>query len=339
MFDLSMANVLAAGPLIAFGSVLAGSLGVPIPTLAALIFVGSLMASHGSGFGVALAVLAAAMLGAVIGDIVWFFAGRRYGTAVLSLICRLSLSRDSCVRRTADTFGRRGIKVLLFSRFVPGLSVIAAPLSGISGITVAKFVSYAETGAALWIATGLALGYFFAGQIGAVLATLEHFGLDLGGAAIALIALYAAISWLRRQLLLHQLRAARITPDELAALHAAGEAPAIIDARSVFELDSDPYTLPNALLLSGREVDNKLLDVPRLHSVVVFCSCPNEITAAVVAKRMHKLGFMNVRPLRGGLDAWREAGHPVQSIPRQNRPTPANEPETLGEELMTAPSA
>ena len=86
-------------------------------------------------------VFAAAMAGAVLGDMAWFFAGRRYGGSVLGLICRLSLSRDTCVRRTADAFSRRGVKVLLFARFLPGLSVISAPLAGISGISLVRFVA------------------------------------------------------------------------------------------------------------------------------------------------------------------------------------------------------
>jgi rhodanese-related sulfurtransferase len=37
---------------------------------------------------------------------------------------------------------------------------------------------------------------------------------------------------------------------------------------------------------------------------VVFCSCPNDITAAQVAQAFIANGFHRARPLRGGLDAW-----------------------------------
>jgi len=45
---------------------------------------------------------------------------------------------------------------------------------------------------------------------------------------------------------------------------------------------------------------------------VLYCSCPNEMSAARVAQRMRRLGFDDVRPLLGGIDAWRQAGEPLQ---------------------------
>ena len=320
----SAADLATTGPLIAFASVLAGSLGVPVPSFAAIIFVGSLLATRHGSAETAAAVFAAAMAGAVLGDVVWFLAGRRYGGSVLGLICRLSLSRDSCVRRTADAFSRRGVKVLLFARFLPGLSVISAPLAGISGISLARFVAYAETGAAIWIGTGLALGLGLAEQVDAALLALKRFGLDLGGFVVVMILAYAGFCWARRWRLLRQLQVARISPNEVAALTAAGPAPVIIDARSLFEQDADPFVIPGARLFQDGHASQGAIGTPVLSTVVVYCSCPNEISAAVLAKQMRKLGFTDVRPLLGGIDAWREAGHPVSPLIRPDRP--ASEP-------------
>ncbi len=319
MLISSAADLTTTASLIAFVSVLASSLGIPIPTFAAIIFVGSLLATRHGSAETGAAVFAAAIVGAVLGDVAWFFAGRRYGARVLGLICRLSLSRDSCVRRTTDAFRRRGVRVLLFARFLPGLSVISAPLAGIAGVSLARFVIYAETGAALWIGTGLALGLGFAEQVGAVLSTLKRFGVDLGGFAAAMILGFAGFSWFRRQRLLHQLRIARMSPNELAALTAAGPAPVIIDARSAFEQDANPFVIPGARLLQDAPSDPDALRASPLSTVVIYCSCPNEISAAVLAQRMRKLGFADVRPLLGGIDAWREAGYPVLPIARPSQ--------------------
>jgi rhodanese-related sulfurtransferase len=38
--------------------------------------------------------------------------------------------------------------------------------------------------------------------------------------------------------------------------------------------------------------------------VVVYCSCPNDVSAAQVAKEFIANGFDRARPLQGGLDAW-----------------------------------
>ena len=39
------------------------------------------------------------------------------------------------------------------------------------------------------------------------------------------------------------------------------------------------------------------------HGVVVYCDCPNEISAARLARQLQRAGFANVRPLVGGLKA------------------------------------
>ena len=251
-----------------------------------------------------------ALAGAVIGDVVWYSAGRRYGGSVLSMLCRLSLSRDTCVSNTAALFARRGAAVLLFARFVPGLSVVSAPLAAVSGVSLPRFLAYAETGAAVWLLSGLALGYAFAGQIMDVLGILERFGVDLAGAAIAATAAYAAVRWVRRRLLLRQLRMARVSVEEVAALLASGAAPVIVDVRPFFQQEANPVRIPGARSIHDEDVGA----IDRTHAVIVYCSCPDEASAAIKTWQMRRFGFGNVRPLKGGLQAWREAGQPVEPI-------------------------
>jgi len=52
---------------------------------------------------------------------------------------------------------------------------------------------------------------------------------------------------------------------------------------------------------------------PRDREVVVYCACPNEVTAVRIAKRLRRLGLAKVRPLTGGIFAWKEAGFELQS--------------------------
>jgi membrane protein DedA with SNARE-associated domain len=51
-------------------------------------------------------VLLVGALAAAIADTLWYLAGRRYGRRVLRLLCRVSLSPDSCVRQTETIFER-----------------------------------------------------------------------------------------------------------------------------------------------------------------------------------------------------------------------------------------
>jgi rhodanese-related sulfurtransferase len=49
--------------------------------------------------------------------------------------------------------------------------------------------------------------------------------------------------------------------------------------------------------------------------VVVYCACPNEASAAIVAKRLKQAGLQTIHPLLGGIDAWIAAGLPLEGSP------------------------
>jgi 3-mercaptopyruvate sulfurtransferase SseA len=50
--------------------------------------------------------------------------------------------------------------------------------------------------------------------------------------------------------------------------------------------------------------------------VIVYCSCPNEVSSARVALVLHRKGVTRVRPLLGGIDAWRELNYPLAPASR-----------------------
>jgi rhodanese-related sulfurtransferase len=49
--------------------------------------------------------------------------------------------------------------------------------------------------------------------------------------------------------------------------------------------------------------------------VIVCCACPNEASAALVAKKLMRAGFKRVRPLAGGIEAWVEQGNALELLP------------------------
>lgn len=55
--------------------------------------------------------------------------------------------------------------------------------------------------------------------------------------------------------------------------------------------------------------------MPPERELVIYCSCPNEVSAAKAAKLLMALGYHRVRPLLGGLDAWDAAGHALARLP------------------------
>ncbi|HEX2340684.1 MAG TPA: hypothetical protein VHI98_09420, partial [Vicinamibacterales bacterium] len=80
-----------------FGVVLVQQLGAPIPATPVLMLAGAHAAADPL-YGVH--ALGLAMLASALGSLPWFWAGRRYGYRVLKLLCRISLSPESCVRQT-----------------------------------------------------------------------------------------------------------------------------------------------------------------------------------------------------------------------------------------------
>ncbi len=104
---------------------------------------------------------------------------------------------------------------------------------------------------------------------------------------------------------------ARITVDELFQKLNAGENPMILDLRSNSELQQDSSRIRGALHMTMDEVDRRQKEIPQDREIVLYCSCPNEISSARVALRLHRRGIVRVRPLLGGFDAWRERKYPM----------------------------
>ena len=54
--------------------------------------------------------------------------------------------------------------------------------------------------------------------------------------------------------------------------------------------------------------------------VIVYCACPNEVSAAKVAKKLMRAGFTRVRPLAGGIEAWVARGFDVEAAATEGEP-------------------
>ncbi|KVF77301.1 DedA family protein/thiosulfate sulfurtransferase GlpE [Burkholderia diffusa] len=313
------------GPLLVFANVLAAAIGLPVPAMPTLVLFGAMAAMQPAMIGSQLlTVLALSVLGALIGDTVWYIAGRRYGGTTLKTICRLSLSRDTCVRKTERFFGRYGVRVLAVARFIPGLSLVSVPMAGALGTRYRTFAGYDALGAALWTTVGLAAGLVFYRQIDWLFAGASRLGRAVLLVIVALLAIYAAVRWMRRRALIRQLASARIGVDELDLLLRDAAAPVVLDVRSPEHRKLDPFTIPGAQFADERHIEDIVARYPFSQKFVVYCSCPNEVTAALMAKRLLDAGFTDAMPLRGGLDAWRDTGRQLTSlledIPAANDP-------------------
>jgi len=305
------------GPALVFLNVLAASLGLPVPAMPALVLFGAMAAMHPGSIGQQVVpVLGLSVFAMLIGDSVWFLAGRLYGGNTLKTLCKLSLSRDTCVKKTERFFGRWGVRVLAVAKFVPGLSLVSVPLAGAMGVPYRQFVGFDGIGAALWSGAGLLIGVMFAPQIDMMLAGASRLGRMAAVVVLLLLLLYAAYRWQRRRQLIKKLANARITVDDLYRAMGCTPPPVVFDIRSEEKRKLDPYIIPGALFADERKLDDILSKYPRDQKLVIYCSCPNEISAAWMAKKLVEAGFTDVVPLLGGLDAWRDAGRSLESLQR-----------------------
>lgn len=294
---------------VVFLNVLCNQLGLPIPVLPTLVLAGALAAA---GRLPPMALFCLAVAACVIGDSVWYIAGRVLGGRVMSLLCRISLSPDSCVSQTQTSFERWGAKILIVAKFIPGLSLLAPPLAGATRMSVTRFLGFTVLAAALWIGVVLIAGALLRAQVEWLLPHLAA----LGGHAISLIlvllAVYVAYKGWERYRFNKALDMARISVAELYESMAAGAAPVVLDVRSHTAQALQRQRIPGALHVPLQEVGQHVGKLPRDRDIILYCSCPREASAAKAAKVLMTHGFKRARPLKGGLEAWIAAGYAVE---------------------------
>src|SRR5207248_249002 len=201
----------------------------------------------------------------------------------------------------------------LLAKFLPGLSTVAPPLAGIFHMRPRRFLFFDALGSFLWAGTFLGLGYIFSGQIERVAEHLAALGGWLLVLLLGALAAYIAYKFVARQRFLRELRISRITPEELKEKLDAGEELVIVDLRHSMDFEADPETIPGAFRMDAKELREKNDKLPRDRQIILYCTCPNEATSAQLAILLRKQGIQHIRPLQGGLDAWREHGYPVHN--------------------------
>jgi rhodanese-related sulfurtransferase len=152
----------------------------------------------------------------------------------------------------------------------------------------------------------------------------------VGGGVLSLViglgVIYIGFKLWQRQRIRRELRVARITAADLRRRQDAGEDLVILDLRPAAELTLDPYSIPGALRWGVDEVKKRYYEFPRDREVIVYCSCPNEVSSARVALLLHRRGVTRVRPLLGGIDAWRDLNYPLEPASRPAKPLPTLTP-------------
>jgi membrane protein DedA with SNARE-associated domain/rhodanese-related sulfurtransferase len=297
--------LLRHGPLLVFVVTLAARAGAPLPAAPLLVVAGGLGALGQMPLGVTIGL---SLLANLLGDVVWFVAGRVLGYRVLRLLCRISLSPDSCVRQSEDLFGRWGGLSLVAAKFVPGVSVIAAPMAGALRMTWTGFLAWNVVAAATWTAVYMGLGALFRFEITRALAVLADAGVKALFVIAALVVLAAALRWARRRRGASFAAHVLVTAQELADEVAKGEPVLFLDVRGRVAREA-AGTVPRSVVAELGRMEQAVRGIAKSTPIVTYCDCPNEVSAVKAAGALQALGFENVRVLVGGFDAWKRLDH------------------------------
>jgi len=302
------------GYAILFAVVFLESVGFPLPAALALLIAGA-AAARGS-LQVPYAAVGA-LVAMLAGDSLMYLLGRTTGWWLLGMLCRLSLNPESCVLRSADSFYRRGRKLLVVAKFIPGINTMAPPLAGSMQMRFLSFLRLDLAGAALYVGCYFGIGFVFSGALQAVTQGYRAFGRIMSSIVIALVAAYLAVQvwlWIKERA---RLPVAFVIPVEAADRFPAGA--------QIYDVRSHGYFEVNAVRIKG----SKRLDPHALHQanadfeshIYLYCTCVREATSRRVARELeNKLQGKGVRiaVIKGGLRAWRKAGLPIEVVPRDD---------------------
>lgn len=159
------------------------SMGIPLPGETTLVTAG-IYAGTTHHLNIAF-VIAAATIGAVAGDNLGFWVGRRFGYDFAVRHSRFLHLTTTRLQIARYLFERHGGKVVFFGRFFSGLRTFAAFLAGVNWMPWARFLWFNVAGGALWATIFGSAAYIFGRQFEQVRGPISMVGLVLAVAAVA----------------------------------------------------------------------------------------------------------------------------------------------------------
>lgn len=178
---------------VVFGAMLLENAGLPLPGETVTLLGGY---AAGSGHLNVFGVMAAAAGGAILGDNLGYWVGRRAGWGLVLRVGRLLRRSPEQMESLRTSFLRHAGKSVLIGRFVAVLRVLAGPLAGAVHMPYRRFVLFNCLGAVLWAGTMVSLAWLggrwipFERMVGGVV----QFGLGALVLVVVLLAIPMLIS-------------------------------------------------------------------------------------------------------------------------------------------------
>ncbi len=170
-----------------FSLLVLGIVGLPVPDEWLLTFAGYLVFK---GHLHLIPAYASASLGSMCGITVSYGLGRSLGLFVIHHYGRLFRITPEELDRVHAWFDRFGTWTLLIGYFIPGVRHLTAVVAGTSKLRPLLFSIFAYSGALIWSATFMGLGYYFGERWSQVLAQVQRHLIILTWISLALIVIY-----------------------------------------------------------------------------------------------------------------------------------------------------
>jgi membrane protein DedA with SNARE-associated domain len=170
-----------------------GIVGLPVPDETLLVFSGYLISKgrlHPAW------TFLAGLCGSVTGISLSYLIGRVFGYSFVQRYGKYVHLSPQRIEHVNHWFHRIGHWLLTIGYYIPGVRHFTALVAGMSKLEYRIFAAFAYPGAAMWVASFLALGYFLGDKWQATFATVHHYLIAI---TIAVGLIVAAVWWVRRK--------------------------------------------------------------------------------------------------------------------------------------------
>ncbi len=118
--------------------------------------------------------------------------------------------------------------------------------------------------------------------------------------------------WMRHVRENRELEQHTITPEALHALLASHQEIPVFDVRLPLDLLTDLEIIPGAKRISPEDLLNNPSLIPREKVAVIYLTTPEKKKAREIVRHALAMKFCDIKFLKGGLDAWKAKGYPVE---------------------------
>jgi len=175
---------------------IAASLGVPIPEDVPLILGGALCRVQEGNLIFAVGI---GLIGVMSGDIVLYWAGRKFGIDILTRKPFRYIVKPDHIEQVKIQFQKRGNWIIFFGRFFAGIRAMMCVTSGICRIKAWKFILIDFSGALVSVPLLVWLGWWSSSHIEKVLKGTVAIERIVGGIAIFILLIWFAFLYIKRR--------------------------------------------------------------------------------------------------------------------------------------------